>query len=128
MSAVLTRPVVIGVAVAVALIGYGVIVHQLRRHFPERWGAYAFQLVATGVGATVGGLLRGTDPLLLASAPIGLVVIVLLAGKGSVAVLVHDPDSEEELPPETRAARFRFGVLLTAALVIGGVLYFVFWT
>jgi hypothetical protein len=57
--------------------------------------------------------------------PLGLLAIGLLAGKGSIAVLVHDPDSEEEAPPETGRARFRFGVLLTAVIVVGSVVYLV---
>lgn len=120
-----TGPVGVALAVVMALLAYGMCILQLRRRFPGAWGNYAFQFVGTGMSATAVGLLRGTEPLLLASMPLSICVIALVAGKGSIAVLVHDPDSEEEMPPETRRARSRFGVLLTVVLVVGFVVYLV---
>jgi len=125
MPEVLTGPVGIAVAVALSLLAYGVCILQLRRGFPEVWRGYAFEFVGTGATATAVGLLRETEPLLLASMPLTHCVNALVAGKGSIAVLVHDPDSEEKMLPETRRARFRFGVLLTVVLVVGGVVYLV---
>lgn len=103
----------------VLLLGYGVSSVQLRRRFPERWRTHAFGFVATGVGATTAGLLHGTDPLVLASMPLGLFGIGLLARKGPIAVLVHDPADEGEMPAETRRARTRFGWMLTVVIVVG---------
>jgi hypothetical protein len=120
-----TGPVGVGIAWALVLLGYGVIFVQIRRRFPDRWTTYAFEFATTGVGAAVGSLFSGDAPLMWACIPLTLFAIGLVAGKGSIAVLVHVPAEGTDMSAETRRARTRFGWLLTSVLTLFAVVYVV---
>jgi hypothetical protein len=114
--------VIIAVAGTVAVSLYAVALVQIKRAFPKQGNWLITQVVLTAVGATAAAASQGYGPVMWTVAPASVALTCFAAGKGSVAVLIHETDEESgdktPMPEATAKARKRFGVMLTVAIVV----------
>jgi hypothetical protein len=111
-----------GAVSSVALSGVAYV--QPRRAFPDRAALYLGEALVAAVGATAVAALRGHGPMLWATAPAFVAAAGLVAGKGSIPVLIHEGEDGEAVLVETARARTRFAVILVLAFVVLAVVVF----
>lgn len=118
MAEVLTGPIGISVASLATALAYTIAFIQWKRRLPNRWSSLVSAAIVLLGGQLLAGRLRGFPWSLILALPALLVLLGLIAGKGSVAV--YYTDHENETPPEaTRRARARLGWLLTGVFLAG---------
>ena len=118
------QAVVVACGAVASVVLYAIAYLQLRQAFPERAGLYLAEALLTAVSATVVSALRGYGPMLWATAPAFVASAALIAGKGSIPVLIHEGEEGGAIPVETSRARTRFVAILVLAFVVLAVMVF----
>jgi hypothetical protein len=121
-----TAIVVAGVAMSLILYATGIA--QIKRTFPRQRGNWIVaQCVVTLAGGLALGYSQGLGLAWCAITPACVATVCFIAGKGSVAVLIHE-DADGPMSAATSEARRRFGILATTlvvgVLVVGFVVVF----
>lgn len=104
-----------GLAVSVTL--YLIAFRQIKRAFPDRAERFIGESIALAVGGAGVAALRGEGPVWWTTAPAVMAAVCFIAGKGSVAVLIHEDGDETPMSEATAQARKRFGYICVTALV-----------
>ena len=116
---------IIAVAGTLAVSLYGLAFVQIKRAFPTRGNSLIGQVVLHTLGATIASAIAGSGPVVWTMMLASVALVCFSAGKGSVAVLIHETDEEtgepRPVPDATAKARRRFGVIFTVSVVVWGV-------
>ena len=115
---------IIAVAGTLAVSLFGLAFVQIKRAFPTKGNSLIGQVVLHTIGATIASVIAGFEPVMWTMMLASVAVVCFIAGKGSVAVLIHETDGEtgdpRPMPDITARARKRFGVIFTVSLVAWG--------